>query len=129
MSKYDGGLDSADSCVVRMVAHRYWVATVQALRVDAKVRRAARTDESQSAIVERLRSIGVWVLHLHAIGKGCPDLLCWARGRAFLLEVKEPGERPNKMQAEFMARCPMELHIARSEEEAVRAALGEEALR
>jgi len=93
------------------------------------VRRAAKTDASQAAIVERLRSIGVWVLHLHAIGKGCPDLLCWHRGRAFLLEVKEPGERPNQMQAEFMAACPMELHIARSPEEAVMAAIGVEAMK
>lgn len=85
-------------------------------------------DASQSAIVERLRSIGVWVQHLHAIGKGCPDLLCYARGRFFLLEVKEQGERPNKEQAEFMAACPGEIHIARTPEEAVVAAVGAEAM-
>ena len=55
--------------------------------------------------------------------------MVFARGRAFLLEVKEPGERPNQMQAEFMASCPMELHIARSPEEAVLAAVGAEALK
>ena len=93
------------------------------------MRRAAKTDAGQAAIVERLRSIGAWVLHLHAIGKGCPDLLVFANGRPFLLEVKEPGERPNKMQAEFMAACPMELHIARSPEEAVLAAVGAEAMK
>ena len=91
--------------------------------------RAARVDGTQPAIVERLRSIGVWVQHLHAIGQGCPDLLCWHRGRFFFIEVKEPGERPNKGQAEFMATCPGEIHIARTPDEAVIAAVGIEAMK
>lgn len=93
------------------------------------MRRAAKVDGNQPAIVDALRRIGVWVQHLHAIGSGCPDLLCWHRGRYFLLEIKEPGERPNKEQAEYMATCPGELHIARTPEEAVLAAVGAEALR
>lgn len=79
--------------------------------------------------MERLRSIGVWVQHLHAVGSGCPDLLCWHRGRFFLLEVKEIGERPNKDQAEYMAACPGEIHTACTPEQAVLAAVGEEAMR
>lgn len=86
-------------------------------------------DGPQAEIVARLRSIGVWVQHLHAIGNGCPDLLCWHRGRYFLLEVKDDGERPTKQQAEYMAACPGEIHVARTPEEAVRAAVGEEAMR
>lgn len=93
------------------------------------MRRAAKVDASQAAIVERLRSIGVWVKPLHAVGQGFPDLLCWARGRYFLLECKEPGERPNKEQAEFMAACPGEIHVARTEDEAVIAAVGAEAMK
>ena len=93
------------------------------------MRRAAKTDAGQSAIVERLRSIGVWVKPLHAVGQGFPDLLCWARGRYFLLECKEPGERPNKEQAEFMATCPGEIHVAHDPEQAVLAALGAEAMK
>ena len=93
------------------------------------MRRAAKTDAGQAAIVERLRSIGVWVKPLHQVGQGFPDLLVWARGRFFLLEVKEPGEKPNKQQVEFMAACPGEIHIARSEEEAVLAAVGAEAMK
>lgn len=92
------------------------------------MRRAAKVDGPQAVIVERLRSCGVWVQHLHAVGKGCPDLLCWARGRFFLLEVKEQGERPTQDQAEYMAACPGEIHIARTEDEALRAALGEKAM-
>jgi hypothetical protein len=91
--------------------------------------RAARVDEVQPAIVERLRSIGVWIQHLHKIGDGCPDLLCWHRGRYFLLEIKEPGKRPNKDQAEFMATCPGEIHVASTPDEAVLAAVGKEAMK
>ena len=92
------------------------------------MRRAAKVDGTQKAIVERLRSIGVWVQHLHGVGSGCPDLLCWHK-RFFLLEVKEPGERPSKEQAEYMAACPGEIHVARTPDEAVLAAVGEEAMK
>ena len=93
------------------------------------MRRAAKVDGPQPAIVERLRSIGVWVQSLGGVGNDCPDLLCWHRGRFFLLEVKEQGERPTQGQAQFMAACPGEIHIARTPDEAVRAAVGEEAMR
>lgn len=93
------------------------------------MRRAAKVDGNQAEIVARLRSIGVWVLHLHAVGKGCPDLLCWHRGRYFLLEIKEPGERPSIEQAEWMATCPGELHIARTPDEAAAIAVGAEAMK
>ena len=92
------------------------------------MRRAAKTDKSQSGIVKRLRACGCWVFPCHAMGGGFPDLLVFARGRFFLLEVKEPGEKPNKLQAEFMAACPGEIHIARTPEEAVIAAIGEKAM-
>lgn len=92
------------------------------------MRLASKVDGPQAAIVERLRSVGVWVQHLHGVGKGCPDLLCFARGRFFLLEVKEQGERPTKEQAEYMAACPGEIHIARTEDEALLAAMGAKAL-
>ena len=89
------------------------------------MRRASKVDATQAAIVERLRSIGVWVCHLHTVGKGVPDLLCWHR-RYFLLECKVPGEGLNQQQAEFMSQCPGELHIARTPDEAVLAAVGKE---
>jgi hypothetical protein len=93
------------------------------------MRRAAKVDATHEAIVERLRSIGVWVLSLAAVGKGTPDLLCWHRGRFFLLEAKTGNERPNQAQAEFMARCPGEIHVARTADEAVLAAVGAEAMK
>lgn len=92
------------------------------------VRRAAKVDGNQPAIVEAIRKVGGRVLHLHQVGKGCPDLLACFRGRNILLEVKLPGEAPNKEQVEFIATWGGELHIVRTPEEAVTALVGKEAL-
>ena len=86
--------------------------------------RAKRVDSTQAEIVEALRKIGAWVFHLHEVGKGCPDLLVWNRGRYLLVECKSAGETINKLQAEFIATCPGEVHVVRTPEEAVRAAIG-----
>ena len=92
------------------------------------LRRAAKVDANQNEIVDALRKIGVSVLHLHQVGKGCPDLLCWHRHRYVLLEVKVPGEGPNKEQVEFIDRWPGELHIVHSVTEALVAILGKEVM-
>lgn len=56
------------------------------------MRRAARVDPNQGAIVTALRSVGATVQPLHTVGDGCPDLVVGWRGANFLLEVKEqPG--------------------------------------
>lgn len=52
------------------------------------MRRAAKIDANQLAIVAALRKCGAKVLSLAAVGKGCPDLLVLHRGRYQLLEVK-----------------------------------------
>jgi len=57
------------------------------------MRRAARIDANQPAIIAALRSIGATVQPLHAVGGGCPDLLVGLRGRNILMEVKD-GARP-----------------------------------
>ena len=92
------------------------------------MRRAAKVDSTQAAIVEALRKVGAWVLHLHQLGGGTPDLLVWNRGRYLLLECKSPGEGINALQAGFIAQCPGEIHVCRTPEEALRAVLGAEAL-
>ena len=57
------------------------------------MRRAAKTDLSQSEIVKKLRSCGVSVEpRVATVGHGVPDLLCGFLGRNVLLEVKT-GER------------------------------------
>ena len=53
------------------------------------MRRAARTDANQSAIINALRGVGASVQDLSRVGQGCPDLLVGFRGRNWLLEVKD----------------------------------------
>lgn len=87
--------------------------------------RAKRADATQPAIVDALRRCGVWVFHLHEIGKGCPDLLVWNKGKYSLVECKVAGEHLNKQQVEFIAACPGEVHVVHSPEEALKAVIGD----
>jgi hypothetical protein len=57
------------------------------------MRRAARTDANQTAVIEVLRQVGATVHSLAAMGNGCPDLLVGFRGRTCLMEVKD-GKKP-----------------------------------
>lgn len=57
------------------------------------MRRAARTDENQRAIVKALQQIGCSVAPLSSVGSGIPDLLVGYRARNYLLEVKD-GDKP-----------------------------------
>lgn len=52
------------------------------------MRLRARVDATQKTIVCALRGAGCQVLHLHAIGKGCPDILIKHRGVLYLCEIK-----------------------------------------
>ena len=54
-----------------------------------------RVDQNQPLIVQALRSVGASVQFLHTIGKGCPDLLVGFRGLNFVLEVKNPAQKPS----------------------------------
>ncbi len=50
---------------------------------------AKKIDANQPEIVKALRGAGCTVEHLHAVGRGCPDLLCAINDRVFLIEVKD----------------------------------------
>ena len=60
------------------------------------MRRAARVDDNQPAVVKKLREAGATVQPLHAVGDGCPDLLVGYRGENILLEVKDGSKPPSK---------------------------------
>lgn len=67
------------------------------MRGDARVRRAARTDGNQTAVVAALRGAGCLVWVLSAVGKGLPDLLVMAPwGELWLVEVKDGSKPPSK---------------------------------
>lgn len=57
------------------------------------MRRRARTDANQQAVIDVLRQVGASVHSLAAIGDGCPDLLVGYNGRTFLMEVKDGTKR------------------------------------
>jgi hypothetical protein len=60
------------------------------------MRRAAKIDANQQAVVDALRQVGATVHSLAAVGGGCPDLLVGFRGRTFLMEVKDGNKPPSE---------------------------------
>lgn len=59
------------------------------------MRRAAKVDDNQAQIVDALRMVGATVQLLHAVGKGCPDLLVGYRGNNYTLECKDGAKPPS----------------------------------
>ena len=59
------------------------------------MRRAARVDENQSDIVKALRKAGYSVAITSGLGEGFPDLLVGARGKNYLLEIKDGSKPPS----------------------------------
>jgi Holliday junction resolvase len=60
------------------------------------MRRAAKIDANQEAVVIALRAAGTKVQSLAAIGKGVPDLLCQYEGTFYLIEVKDGRKQPSQ---------------------------------
>ena len=60
------------------------------------MRRAARIDANQPAIVDALRSVGAAVQPLHSVGQGCPDLLVSHRMRTYTMEIKDGSKPPSE---------------------------------
>jgi hypothetical protein len=90
------------------------------------VRRAARVDNNQRAVIDALKKIGVSV---EIIGKPL-DLLICCRGVTSLMEVKNPefSAQWSKEQLEFIERWPGKIYFVKTPEEAVREVLGKEVL-
>lgn len=90
------------------------------------MRRAAKTDANQAKIVDMLRLVGCSVLPLHAVGKGCPDLLVARNGDTFLMEVKDGDKPPSARrltpdQVEFHASWRGRIVTVKNEREALEA--------
>jgi Holliday junction resolvase len=62
------------------------------------MRRAAKIDANQEAVVGALRAAGAQVQSLAAVGKGVPDLLVKYQGSFYLIEVKDGRQPPSKRQ-------------------------------
>ena len=89
------------------------------------MRRALKIDENQPEIIKALKAAGVQV---EVIGKPVDLLLC-CRGETSLMEIKGHDGRFTKDQVEFIARWPGKVHIVKTIEEAIKAVIGEEAMR
>lgn len=62
------------------------------------MRRAARLDSNHPNVVKALRSAGMTVQSLAAVGQGVPDLLVGWRGLNLVMELKD-GAKPPSAQA------------------------------
>ena len=91
------------------------------------MRRAAKVDSNQPDIIKALRQVGARVQPIHAIGKGCPDLLVAYRDQWHVLELKDGAKVPSKQvltddeerwHDEFGQQAPV--HICNSVEAALR---------
>jgi hypothetical protein len=93
------------------------------------MKKYARTDSNQAAIVKALRKAGYSVLSLAPMGKGCPDLLVNAGGdRLRLLEIKDGSKPPSQQrltpdQIKFHQAWPVV--VVTAPEQAIRAMEGE----
>jgi len=58
--------------------------------------KAKRVDSNQKQIVTHLRQLGITVLHLHTVGKGCPDILLGYKNQNFLVELKDGNKSASK---------------------------------
>lgn len=83
------------------------------------MRRAARTDAVQTAIVKALRKAGCAVISLARLGAGVPDLLARRGKNYFLIECKSKGGRLTPAQMEFQKHWIV--HVCTTPEEALRA--------
>ncbi len=89
------------------------------------MRRAARIDENQPDIVAALRAVGASVQPLHAVGKGCPDLLVAHRMVNYVIEIKNPDKpvrdrrlKPDQITWHDAWRAPV--HIVETVADALR---------
>jgi hypothetical protein len=83
------------------------------------MKQRARVDKNHKEIVECLRKLGCSVLSLHAVGKGCPDLLVCYQMQLYLVEVKDIGGKLRESQKAFMRNWGSPVYVVHSTNEVV----------
>jgi hypothetical protein len=88
------------------------------------MRRAAKIDGNQPAIVRDLRQCGASVVHMHTLGKGAPDIGVGWFGRNFLFEIKDPSKPKSDRQltqdeAVFHSAWRGQVHVIETSKEAL----------
>ena len=84
------------------------------------VRIIARTDANQAEIVDALREVGAAVLHLHQVGKGCPDILVSFRDTNYLMEIKTANGELTPDEINFFQTWRGPVCVVRNAEDALR---------
>jgi Holliday junction resolvase len=89
------------------------------------MRKAAKIDDNQKAIVNVLRQAGASVQSLAATGKGCPDLLVGYHGINYLMEIKDGDKVLSKQkltidQEHWHSLWRGSVHIVKSVDEALK---------
>ena len=89
------------------------------------MRKAAKIDDNQKAIVNVLRQMGASVQSLATTGKGCPDLLVGYQGINYLMEVKDGDKVLSKQkltidQEHWHSLWRGSVHIVKSVDEALK---------
>lgn len=79
-----------------------------------------RVDSNQKQIVQALRKAGVSVLHLHAVGHGCPDILVGARNNNYLFEIKQEGGKLTPDEERFYVSWLGQVHVIHCAEDALK---------
>ena len=93
------------------------------------MRRAARVDANQVAIVKALRDIGASVCVTSSLGKGFPDIVVGLRGKNYLLEIKDPGKPPSAqkltdLEASWHERWRGQVAVVKTVQETIFAVYG-----
>ena len=57
------------------------------------MRRRAKVDDNQPAVVKLFRQLGWSVVHTHMVGSGFTDIVCGKNGINYLVEIKD-GSKP-----------------------------------
>lgn len=88
------------------------------------MRKRARIDANQPAIVKALRQVGCSVLLIHQLGDGAPDLLVGIRGSNLLMEVKDGDKAPSEQilttdEFDFHLKWKGNVWVVRSVDEAL----------
>ena len=83
------------------------------------MKQRARVDKNHKSIVQCFRKLGCSVLSLHAVGKGCPDLLVCYQMQLYLVEVKDTGGKLNTLQEDWHRKWGSPVYVVRSNNEVV----------
>ena len=85
---------------------------------------AKRVDANQKEVVKTLRDLGISVIILSDVGKGCPDIACGYGKRNYFVEIKDGSQSPSRQkltehEQKFHDNWQGHVCIIRSKEEAI----------